>query len=68
MNAKQHTYRMLLWLKALGIERLDLALRQSDATFIWHRSKTFDQLIHLPLQRGVLLADQERLPESHEWT
>ncbi len=44
MNAKQHTHRMLHWLKAIGIERLDLALRKSDATFIWHRSKTFDQL------------------------
>ncbi len=29
MNAKQHTCKMLLWLKEVGIERLDLALRQS---------------------------------------
>ncbi len=44
MNAKQHTRKMLLWLRAVGIERLDLALRQSDATMIWHRSKNFGQL------------------------
>ncbi len=44
MNAKQHTCKMLLWLRAVGIERLDLALRQSDATMIWHRSKNFGQL------------------------
>jgi hypothetical protein len=44
MNAKQHTRKMLLWLRAVGIERLDLALRQSDATMIWHRSKSFGQL------------------------
>ncbi len=44
MNAKQHTHRMLLWLRAVGVERLDLALRQSDATMIWHRSKSFGQL------------------------
>lgn len=43
MNAKQHTRKMLLWLRAVGIERLDLALRHSDA-MIWHRSKSFDQL------------------------
>jgi hypothetical protein len=44
MTAKQHTRRMLLWLEAVGVERLDLALRHSDATMIWHRSKTFDRL------------------------
>ena len=44
MNANQHTRKMLLWLEAVGVERLDLALRRSDATMIWHRSKTFDQL------------------------
>ena len=44
MNAKQHTWRMLLWFEEIGIERLDLALRRSDATMIWHRSKTFGQL------------------------
>lgn len=44
MNARQHTRTMLLWFKAVGIERLDLALRQSDATMIWHRSKTIGQL------------------------
>lgn len=44
MRSTQHTRRMLHWLEAIGIERLDLALRRSDATMIWHRSKTFDQL------------------------
>ncbi len=44
MNAKQHTRKMLLWLRAVGIQRLDLALRQSDAAMIWHRSKSFGQL------------------------
>lgn len=44
MTAKQHTRKMLLWLAEIGIERLDLAVRQSDATMIWHRSKSFDQL------------------------
>ncbi len=44
MNAKQHTRKMLLWLRAVGIERLDLALRQSDGTMIWHPSQSFSQL------------------------
>ncbi len=44
MNAKQHTQRMLLWLEEAGIERFDLALRHSDTTMIWHRSKNLGQL------------------------
>lgn len=44
MNAKQHTRKMLLWLEELGVERVDLALRHSDATMVWHRSKSLDQL------------------------
>ncbi len=44
MNAKQHTHKMLLWLEEAGIETFDLALRHSDATMIWHRSKKLGQL------------------------
>ncbi len=44
MNAKQHTEKMLLWLVEAGIRRWDLALCQSDATMIWHRSKNLGQL------------------------
>jgi len=44
VNAQQHTRKMLRWLTAVGIERFDLALRQTDATMIWHRSKSLGQL------------------------
>jgi hypothetical protein len=44
MNAKQHTRKMLLWLEEVGIKKFDLALRHSDATMIWHRSRTLGQL------------------------
>jgi hypothetical protein len=44
MNAKQHTRKMLLWLQEVGVKRVDLALRQSDATMRWHRSKSLGQL------------------------
>lgn len=44
MNPQLHTLKMLLWFRGVGIERLDLALRRSDGTMIWHRWKSFGQL------------------------
>ena len=67
MNAKQHTRKMLLWLEEAGIERFDLALRHSDATMIWHRSKNLGQLpLSLARAQNVRQAEVYVRPARNE--
>lgn len=58
MSAEQHTCKMLLWPETVGVKRLDLALRRSDGTMIWHQSKEMDRL-PLPWARALNVRQAE---------